>query len=362
MEKFMNIVEYGLQTNASDIHLTIGLPPIYRIKRQLVRHEEIEPLTKYDLEGLLEELVDENLDLVEQFEREKRLDLPFSTPDGTRLRVNASMASGVPAFAIRIIQNREIDVQKLKLGNIIDEIRRNQAGLILITGKVNSGKSTTLNAVVQEINKTDNKKIVMLEEPIEHMHKSDKSIVIQKEVSKTADIPTFYDGVVNLLREDSDIIVVGEIRDRETMDGVLDLAESGGLVLGTLHTRSCGETIDRIISMYNPGEQTAIKYTLSSVLKMVVSQKLVSGLDGETIMVPEMMIADNTIAALIRQEKFNISEIQDAVHAGQHKGMVSFEKSFVDLIRQGLIDINIASKYLEADQLRLVKEMLGGID
>ena len=159
MEKFMNIVEYGLKTNASDIHLTIGLPPIYRIKRKLVRYEEIQPLTQYDLEGLLEELVDENLDLVEQFEKDKRLDLPFSTSDGTRLRINASMASGVPAFAIRVIQNKEINVQKLKLGNIIDEIRRNQAGLILITGKVNSGKSTTMNAFIQEVNKVSNKKV-----------------------------------------------------------------------------------------------------------------------------------------------------------------------------------------------------------
>lgn len=361
MEKFLRIVEYGIEKEASDIHLTIGLPPIYRIKRKLVRNDKIEPMTKYDLEGLLEELVHDSLALVEQFEENKRLDLPFSTEEGTRLRINASMSNGIPTFAIRIIQNKEIEVDDLNLSNVIEKVRKFSSGLILITGKVNSGKSTTLNAIVQEINKSENKKIVTLEEPIEHIHKSDKSIVVQKEVNRNADVVSFYDGVVNMLREDADIIVVGEIRDRETMDGVLDLAESGGLVLGTLHTRSCGETIDRIISMYDPGEQIAIKYTLSSILKMVVSQKLISDQKGDIIMVPEIMISDNTIAALIRQEKFNISEIQDAVHAGQDKGMFSFEKSFVDLIRKDIINLDIAAKYVEPDQLRLITEMLGGI-
>lgn len=360
MEKFMKIVKYGLEKNASDIHLAVGLKPTYRIKRKLVRNEEIEAMTRYDLEGLLEELVNDSLDLVEQFEENKRLDLPLTTEDGTRLRINASMSNGIPTFAIRVIRNTEIKLDDLNLVKIVEEIRKNSSGLILITGKVNSGKSTTLNAVVQEINKSENKKIVMLEEPIEHIHKSNKSIVIQKEVSKNADVVSFADGVVNTLREDADVIVVGEIRDRATMDGVLDLSESGGLVIGTLHTRSSGETIDRIISMYNPSEQKAIKNTLSSVLKLVVSQKLISDYKGETTMVSEMMISDPTIAALIRQEKFSVSEIQDAIHAGQEKGMISFEKAFVDLIIKEVIDIETAAKYLEPDQIRLVTEMLGG--
>lgn len=360
MEKFLKIIKYAIENDASDIHLTEGLTPVYRIKRKLVRNEEIDVMTKYDLEGLLEELVGDSIALVEQFEENKRLDLPFGTEDGTRLRINASMASGIPTFSIRVVKNKEIALDTLNLRDIIDQIKKYSSGLVLITGKVNSGKSTTLNAFVQEINKSENKKIVMLEEPIEHVHKSDKAVVIQKEVNRNSDVVSFYDGVVNMLREDADVVVVGEVRDRKTMDGVLELAESGGLVIGTLHTRSCGETIDRIISMYSPSEQTAIKYTLSSVIKMVVSQKLISDPNGDTIMVPEIMISNATIAALIRQQTFSISEIQDAIHAGQDQGMVSFEKSFVNLIRKGIIDIDIASKYVEGDQLKLIADMLGG--
>lgn len=360
MEKFLKIIEYAIQHDASDIHLVAGLHPMYRIKRKLIKNTHIDVMTKYDLEGLLEELVNESLALVEQFEENKRLDLPFSTENGTRLRINASMASGLPTFSIRVIKSGEIVIDSLNLRDIIEQIKKYTSGLVLITGKVNSGKTTTLNAFVQEINKSENRKIVMLEEPIEHIHKSDKAIVIQKEVNRNSDVVSFYDGVVNLLREDADIVVVGEIRDRKTMDAVLELAESGGLVIGTLHTRSCGETIDRIIGMYNPSEQTAIKYTLSSVIKMVVSQKLISDSNKETIMVPEMMISNSTIAALIRQETFSISEIQDAIHAGQDQGMISFEKSFVNLIRQGVIDIDIASEYVEGEQLKLIADMLGG--
>lgn len=319
MEKFLKIIEYALENDASDIHLVEGLSPTYRIKRKLVRNLDIEVMNKYDLEGLLESLVDDSMTLVEQFEETKKLDISFATASGVRLRINASMSNKIPVFAIRVIKNTEIDIQKFNLKEPIELIRQYTAGLILITGKVNSGKSTTLNAFVQEVNKFENKKIVMLEEPIEYVHKSNKSIIIQKEVSRNSDVPSFYEGVLNSFREDSDIVIVGEIRDRDTMNAAIDLAESGTLVIGTLHTRSCGETIDRIINLYEPAEQKAIKYSLSSVLKAVVSQKLVSTIKGSVIMVSEMMIATNKIAALIRQDSFHISEIQDAIHAGKEE-------------------------------------------
>jgi len=289
MEKFFDIVRAGITLGATDIHLVEGDVPLYRIKRELIRNTNVEPMNKFDLERLMENLVGDRLQLVELFEETKRLDLPVDVDDNVRLRVNASLASGVPTFSIRVIRNKDIDIDKLRLKPIIREINRHKAGLVLITGKVNSGKTTTLNALVQEVNKTLNKKIVMLEEPIEYVHKSDKAMIVQKEVSKDADIPTYYDGVINLLREDSDIAIVGEIRDRKTMDAVIDLAESGGLVIGTLHTRSCAETVDRILGMYEPSEQMSIKNTISSILKIVVSQKLVKSKNNEVVLVPEIM-------------------------------------------------------------------------
>lgn len=360
MERFLEIVRAAVQKEATDIHLVEGLHPLYRIKKELVANEDIEPLNRFDLESLMEALVDDSLALVEQFEQNKRLDLPYDLDDNVRLRINASLASGVPNFSIRIIRNKFIDVDKLDLRKIINKMKSINSGLILITGKVNSGKTTTLNALVQEVNKTMNKKVVMLEEPIEYRHKSDKAVIVQKEVNEDADIPTYYDGVINLLREDSDIAIIGEIRDRKTMDAVLDLAESGGLVIGTLHTRSCGETIERVLGMYEPNEQRVIKYSLSSVLKMVVSQKLVKGKTGYPVLVPEVMVVNSTISALIRQEKFSVSEIQDAIHHSIDRNTVSFERSFTNLYNNNIIDMEAIRNNVEENSMNLITNLIGG--
>ena len=200
----------------------------------------------------------------------------------------------------------------------------------------------------------------MLEDPIEYKHISEKAVIVQKEINKTADVPTYYDGVVNLLREDADVAIIGEIRDRKTMDAVLDLAESGGLVIGTLHTRSCSETVDRILGMYEPNEQRAIKYTLSNVLKLVVSQKLVKGLDENIVLVKEIMSVNQTIAALIRQEKFSISEINDAIHHSNNDGTISFERSFVNLYNNNMIDMKTIKDNVEQNSLNLITHMIGG--
>jgi len=360
MEKFLEIVKAGIAQGASDIHLLEDSVPLYRIRKTLVRNENIEPMNRFDLERLMETLVGDNLSLVECFEKEKRLDLPFEIDDDIRLRINASLASGVPTFSIRVIRNRNINVEQLRLRPILKEIRKHKTGLVLITGKVNSGKTTTLNAFVQETNRLYNKKIVMLEEPIEYIHKSDKSMIVQKEVSKEADVPSYYDGVINLLREDSDIAVVGEIRDRKTMEAVIDLAESGGLVIGTLHTRSCGETVDRILSMYEPNEQKTIKNTLSNVLKLVVSQVLVNDVKGNIVLVPEIMTVTPTIAALIRQEKFSISEIQDAIHHSLSGDSISFERSFTNLFKENIINMNVIENTVDKDSLNLITNLIGG--
>lgn len=359
MEKFLMVVSDAMEMGATDIHLVDGLPPLFRVNKTLVRDERIEQMNKYDLEGLMEAVVGDSLELVEQFERGKCLDLPYKVNDEVRLRINGSMSKGVPTFSIRIIRNGEINIEKLRLREVIDKLKEYNSGLILITGSVNSGKTTTLNAFVQDLNRTENKKIVMLEEPIEYVHKSDKSVIVQKEVNAAADIPTYYDGVINLLREDSDVAIVGEIRDRKTMDAAIDLAESGGLVIGTMHTRSGGETIERILSMYSPSEQRAIKYTMSNILKCIVSQKLIKALDGNIVMVPEIMVINSTMGALIRQETFSISEIKDGIHRGKEYGMQSYEKAFVNLIQKGVIDHEIAKKYVEVDSYNLILNMMG---
>ena len=359
MDKFLKILDLAIEINATDIHLVNEEHPIYRINRNLISKSEIEPLSKYDLEGLMEYLVDNNLDLVEIFEDRKRLDVAYEYMN-KRFRINASMAFGVPTFSIRVIDNTEIDLEKLKLKEMVRIIKMFNSGLVLITGKVNSGKTTTLNAYVQTINKEARKKIVTLEEPIEFRHKSDKSIIVQKEVGKVGDIPSYYDGVINLLREDVDIAIIGEIRDRQTMDAALDLAESGALVIGTLHTRSAGETLDRILSLYEPNEQKAIKYVLSTVLKAIVSQKLVQNRMGSLTMVPEVMINNPVIAALIRQEDFSMSEIQDALNVKSENGTISFEKSFAKLYKEDVLSLESIRENVESNQYEYVMKFIGG--
>lgn len=360
MERFLEIVRTAIDMGATDIHLLQDTVPLYRIRKKLVRNEAVETMNRYELEGLLETLVGDSLALVERFETAKKLDLPFDVDENVRLRINASLASGVPVFSIRIIRRNIIDIDKLRLTPIVDQIKKHKTGLILITGKVNTGKTTTLNAVVQEINKLYNKKVVTLEEPIEYIHKSDKSMIVQKEVSKDGDVPTYYDGVINLLREDSDVAVIGEIRDRKTMDAVLDLAESGALVIGTLHTRSCGETVERIISMYEPNEQKSIKNTLSSVLKLVVSQLLVNGKDDNLVLVPEIMTVNSKIAALMRQDKFSISEIQDAIHHTVDENSLSFERAFTKLYNDNIIDLKAIEQNVDRNTFNLINKLIGG--
>lgn len=359
MEKFFKILDEALKLEASDIHLLNDKKPVFRIEKKLIESKEIEPLTKYDLEGLMEYLVDDSLELVDIFETNKKLDISYEYM-GKRFRVNASMAFGVPTFSIRIIANEEINIEKLGIAPLIETIKMFNTGLVLITGKVNSGKTTTLNAYVQSVNKNQNKKIVMLEEPIEHRHTSDKCIIVQKEVGKTGDVLSYYDGVINLLREDADVAIVGEIRDRETMDAVLDLAESGTLVIGTLHTRSAGETLDRILGLYSPSEQKSIKYVLSTVLKAIISQKLVKDKEEHIAMVPEIMITNSTISALIRQENFSISEIQDAIDIKSEKGMISFERSFANLYKSGIISLESIRENVEDDRYEYIVKLIGG--
>lgn len=359
MEKFIKMIEYAQETGATDMHLLDGRSPTYRVGRKLVVNTAIDPLNKFDLESLLEYLVGENMDLVDVFEKEKRLDIPYEYAN-IRLRINASLSNNVPTFSIRVIRNKEINGDKYDITDVLNVIKRFNTGLVLITGKVNSGKTTTLNTYVDHLNKEENKKIVMLEEPIEYTHRSNKSHIVQKEVGIAGDIPSYYDGVINLLREDTDIAIIGEIRDKKTMEAVLDLAEAGGLVIGTLHTRSCAETIDRIIGLYDSSEQRAIKYVLSSVLKAVISQKLILDKNEETMMVPEIMINNTTIAALIRQENFNISEIKDAVHIQSLHGSVSFEKSFAKLYNQGKVTMDNIKEAVEPEEYDLIMKMIGG--
>ena len=357
MEIIDAILQKGINIEATDIHLAPGQVPVYRVNKKLIFDESKLPLSRKSLIMLLDYFNEIVLGLKETFEKYKQADFSYTYSEH-RFRINVSNTKGTPTYSIRIINNSEIDIQGLGIQSVIKRMKKVNSGLILVTGKVNSGKSTTMNGFIQEINKEYSKKIVTLEDPIEYEHKSDKSIIIQKEIGKESDVLTYNDGLKNLFREDSDIAVLGEIRDRNTMDVALDLAESGGLVIGTLHTRSCGETVERIINMYDPSDQRSKKGSISSVLKLVISQRLVVSRKGSLLMVPEVMVVTPVIAAQIRQENFNISEINDSIHTQSAMGSVSFEQSFADFYARGIIDMDVIKQNVDNDKIDMIKNLI----
>jgi twitching motility protein PilT len=357
MDLIYSILQKAITLRATDIHLAPTLVPVYRVNRKLFFDESKLALDDVMLVELLEFFWKDNKGLQQKFESKKQADFSYSYNEH-RFRINVSLTKGVPTFSIRVIPNGEIDVTTLGIKDIIQKMKKINSGLLLLTGKVNSGKSTTMNAFLQEINKTENKKIVMLEDPIEYEHVSNKSIVIQKEIGEQSDVIDYSSGLINLLREDSDISVLGEIRDRKTMDVAIDLAESGGLVIGTLHTRSCGETIERIINMYDPEDQSAIKNSVSSVLKMVVSQRLLVSTRNTLVLVPEIMIVNNTLAAQIRQEKFSVSDIEDSIHSLRDTGCLSYEYSFADMYARGILDMPTVVNNVDPNRLNIIKNLV----
>ena len=350
------ILDIAIEKDASDVHLIAGNKPMLRISRELKPIEEMEVLTPEDMNEMYDYLVRGNVDKDEVFNTTRKLDTSYEH-NGIRLRVNISLSDDVPLCTLRLIKNTLPPYESLGLPDIIRRMTYQPQGLILVTGKTNSGKSTTLNALINEINETQNKKILTLENPVEFKHHSKKSLIVQKEIGKGRDSLTFSDGVKNSLREDCDILVIGEIRDKVTMEAAIEMAESGHLVVGTLHTKSCAETIDRMINFYEVRDQASIKYLLSSLLKLVVSQRLLPGRDGKLVLVPEVMVVDNIVAGIIRKEKISVSEIEDAIQSSD-KGSIGLINSIASLFVNDKITLEQAKAQIEEKNIEVLNRTI----
>ena len=351
------VLEIAKAKDASDVHLIYGIKPMLRIARDLVPVEEINELTIEDLNEAYDYFIRGNLEKDETFMKTKRLDSSFEFED-IRLRVNVSFADEIPTFTLRLIKNELPRYEDLGVPDIVRRMTRQPQGLILVTGKTNSGKTTTLNALINDINETQNKKILTLESPVEYRHKSKKSVIVQKEVGPGRDCLCYSDGVKNSLREDCDIIIVGEIRDRETMDAAIETAEAGHLVIGTLHTKSCAETIDRMINFYDISDQQSVKYLIASLLKLVVSQRLLKGKDGRLVLVPEVMVVDNIVAGIIRKEKISVSEIEDAIQSNLEKGSIGLINSIAELFVDDKITLEQAKAQIEEKNIEILNRTI----
>ena len=351
------ILELVVKKDASDVHLICGNKPVLRIARELTVVDEMEVLTPEDMNEIYDYLIRGNLDKDSVFRETRKLDTSYEFKN-VRFRVNISNSFDIPVYTLRLIKNELPTFEELGVPDVVRRMTYQTQGLILVTGKTNSGKTTTLNALINEINETQNRKIMTLENPVEYRHHSKKSLIVQKEVGKGQDSLTFSDGVKNSLREDCDILVIGEIRDKVTMEAAIEMAESGHLVIGTLHTKSCAETIDRMINFYEVRDQASIKYLLSALLKLVVSQRLLKGKDGKLVLIPEVMVVDNIVAGIIRKEKISVSEIEDAIQSNLEKGSIGLINSLAEAFVNDKITLDQAKAQIEEKNIETLNRTI----
>ena len=357
MKNIDNIISSAIQRGASDIHLISGIKPMFRIARELLPYEDCDELTPDDMIDLYDYFIRGNVDKDKIFKETRKLDSSYDF-DGIRLRVNISYENEIPLFTLRIIKNELPTFEELGVPDIVRRMMYQPQGLVLVTGKTNSGKTTTLNALINDINENQNKKILTLESPVEYRHKCKKSIIVQKEVGLGQDSLCYKDGVKNCLREDCDILVIGEIRDRETMDAAIETAEAGHLVIGTLHTKSCAETIDRMINFYDISDQQSVKFLIASLLKLVTSQRLIKSKEGKMVMIPEVMVVDNIVQGLIRKEKFSVSEVEDAIQSSSAHGSIGLINSLAQLFVDDVITLEQAKSQIEEKNVEILNRTI----
>ena len=305
MDKLNDILDQGIVRNASDIHLLVGCKPVLRISKELISLDNFSEITEEEQREFVKVFTEDKEEVYTALRKERILDMNYKYKE-QRFRVNISYSMDIPTCTLRIIKSELPRYESLNLPNVIRELTLKSQGLILVTGKPGAGKTTTLNALVNEINERQNRKIMILENPIEYVHKNKKSIVVQKEVGIFGDCKTFHMGVKNALREDCDVLIIGEIRDKETMDATIEMAETGHLVIGTLHTNSCAETIDRIINFYDLEEQQTVKYMIATLIRLIVSQRMLRGVFGDLVMIPEVLLVNEQISSDIDSSKLNL--------------------------------------------------------
>lgn len=338
----IDLLTRAFDQKSSDLHLTKGIPPVFRTNGQLMRAEEAK-LTSEDLNKMVQIIIPEHKK--QEFEENGETDFNYSLPGLCRFRVNAYHQRNEVTIAARLIDAEIPSIESLNMPNVLYGLAENPQGLILVTGPTGSGKSTTLAAMIDYINTTKAKHIITLEDPIEYLHTHKKSIVNQRELG--IDTMSFSNGLRAALRQDPDIILVGEMRDLETISTAITAAETGHLVLATLHTSSAPTTIDRIIDVFPPHQQGQIRIQLANVLKGIISQRLFIRKDMRgRIAATEVLISVPAVANLIRNEK--VHQIQSVMQTSRAQGMHTLQNSIQQLVTSGKISLEEAKPYMNA--------------
>jgi len=347
MVKMDDLLTEAVRQQASDLHITVGVPPIIRVNGNLNRISEA-ALTFAETEQLLEEIVS-SPEMLQKFQNTGELDFSYAIRGISRFRINAFRQRGSVAIAARVVTEKIPTLDQLGLPEILKTFCRKPRGLLLVTGPTGSGKSTTLAAMIDLINHERSCHIITLEDPIEYLHKHKLSVINQREVH--SDTQSFANGLRSALREDPDVILVGEMRDIETMSIAVRAAETGHLVLATLHTGDSAQTIDRIIDVYPPFQQQQIRLQLSLTLQGIVAQQLLPRKDGRgRVAVVEILTVSPAVRNLIREGKTH--QIISCLQTGGKLGMQSMDTALRDACRSGLISREEAlSHTLDAEGL-----------
>ena len=345
------LLEECIRRNASDLHLQYGLPPILRIDGVLTPVAGAAALNEDTIKSLIFSTLDE--DQTNILIKDKEYDYSFAFGDIARFRVNAFHERGKLAAAFRLIPNKILSINDLGLPTIVESFAEFPRGLVLVTGPTGSGKSTTLAALIDKINREKSVHIITIEDPIEFTHKSQRSIIAQREVHY--DTFSFAAALRSVLREDPDVVLIGEMRDLETIQAAITIAETGHLVFATLHTNSAAQSIDRIIDVFPSHQQPQVRTQLSNMLMAICAQRLVPAIGGGRVAAAEIMVANPAIRSLIREGKTH--QLDTAIQTGADQGMQTMDRTLAKLVQTGVITYDAAREYaVDINELnRLIK-------
>lgn len=337
LNKLLSIV---LERDASDLHLIVGEPPIIRVDTVLLRLDNYQVLSQETIADLLQVLL--NPEQQKTFAAEMHIDFSYAFKDNIRFRVNAYRQKGVYGVAMRVIPNRIKTMEELNLPPMLRRFTERRQGLVLMVGPTGHGKSTALASMINEINNTRAEHILTIEDPIEFVFTPNQSVISQRELY--LDTPSFPAALKAALREDINVVLVGEMRDLESIGAALTIAETGHLVFATLHTNDAAQSIDRIIDVFPAEQQSQIRGQLASVLTGVVSLRLLPKMGGGRVPAYEILVTNHAIRNVIRDNK--IYEIPNIIHTSLEEGMVPLDKTLALLVKQGQVDFEVAQNFV----------------
>lgn len=333
------LLEEIVRKNASDLHLQVGLPPMMRLDGALVPFSNYPPLNPQAIEKLVMAILDEDQKKI--LLKDKEFDFSFAFGDLGRFRVNAFHERGNMAASLRLIPNNIKTINELGMPPVISSFADFPRGLVLVTGPTGSGKSTTLAALINKINTEKAKHIITIEDPIEFTHKSKRSAIVQREVHY--DTYSFSAALRSSLRQDPDVVLIGEMRDLETISAAITIAETGHLVFGTLHTNSAAQSIDRMIDVFPPHQQAQVRSQLANIIQGVCSQRLVPAIGGGRVVAAEVLVANPAVRNIIREGKTH--QLDAVIQTGADQGMQTMDRTLVKLVQSGVITYDDAREY-----------------